>query len=407
MDPRWCGAAPSRRFVFATEQLERGLAVDPTDRCGLQELGICLQRLGAIGWPGHSLDRARDHYRAALESHPDDPDFCALLGRVDKDAWTEAWRRPDRTPEQKRDEAAYQDALLDAAIESYGKGFRANQGHYYSGINALTLMHLQEHLTPGKRAARELATLAGAVRFAAECERQKGQLFWAKATLGDMEVLEGTADAVRDAYKKAISFNEKDWFALQSSRDQLVLLQELGFRPGEVAAGIATFDRAIEHLKRPEEGWEPRQVFLFSGHMIDAPDRPKPRFPAQKEDAARQRIEAVPTSSAPMKTIYLLAGCCGRRSAVHGGVPAARRALLIHLPFPEPEFIQNSVLRSTDGPRWRDRFYAVTTAPNTKVRIMPNELGPLPKDIDPYERCNTWLLYSVLRATSKLRFISL
>jgi hypothetical protein len=30
----------------------------------------------------------------------------------------------------------------------------------------------------------------------------------------------------------------------------------------------------------------PRKVALFSGHMIDAPDRAKPRFPADKEPIA-------------------------------------------------------------------------------------------------------------------------
>ena len=63
---------------------------------------------------------------------------------------------------------------------------------------------------------------------------------------------------------------------------------------------------------------------------------------------------------------------------------------------------------SADGTRWRDRFYAVTSAPNTTVRIMAEELGPLPKDVDPYERCNMWLLYTALSyGVKKLRFICL
>ena len=31
------------------------------------------------------------------------------------------------------------------------------------------------------------------------------------------------------------------------------------------------------------------------------------------------------------------------------------------------------------------------------IRIMPDELGPLPKGVDPFERCNLWLLYTTLR----------
>ena len=30
------------------------------------------------------------------------------------------------------------------------------------------------------------------------------------------------------------------------------------------------------------------------------------------------------------------------------------------------------------------------------IRIMPEELGPLPSGVDPFERCNLWLLYTTL-----------
>ena len=35
-----------------------------------------------------------------------------------------------------------------------------------------------------------------------------------------------------------------------------------------------------------------RQVLLFSGHIIDAPDRQPPRFPNEKASIAGQRIAA-------------------------------------------------------------------------------------------------------------------
>ena len=36
--------------------------------------------------------------------------------------------------------------------------------------------------------------------------------------------------------------------------------------------------------------WTPRKVVLFSGHMIDAPGREKPRFPPDKEPIAARAI---------------------------------------------------------------------------------------------------------------------
>ena len=77
----------AERFAFALEQLERGLEVEPCSLKGLREKGICLQRLALEVRPGHSLDRAREHYRNVLKQYPRDTETWALLGRVDKDAW--------------------------------------------------------------------------------------------------------------------------------------------------------------------------------------------------------------------------------------------------------------------------------------------------------------------------------
>ena len=405
------GKALSRagRFVFALEQLERGLEIEPFHRAGLQEKGICLQRSARAGLTGHSLDRARDHYEAALAIHPADPELLALRGRVDKDAWITAWREAGATPEKMRDEAAQEVPLLRMAIKRYEQAYRIDPRHYFSGINALTLMHLHDHLTPGAEFAREAVVLAGAVRFAAENEREPGQLFWARATLGEIEVLSGTPDTVKRAYAEAVAANDRDWFALDSSRSQLVMLQELGFRPDAVAAGIAVLDRALSKLQRPESAWEPRQVFLFSGHVIDAPNRPEARFPAQKEGAARERIEAVleEHGAGPEDLAFSQAAAGGDLLFVEACQARGVRCRLL-LPFTEAEFIQKSILPSAGGAAWKRRFYAAKDRPHASIRIMDESLGPAPRGVNPFERCNHWLLYSALaRGIQKVRFLCL
>jgi tetratricopeptide (TPR) repeat protein len=195
------------RYEFALEHLQHGLDRDPDNLDVLREMGICLQRLAAADAPGHSLERARDHYRAALKIFPRDAETWALFGRVDKDAWIASWNRPGQTPAQKRDEAAYEDALLRAAIDSYTSAYRRNPGHYYSGINALTLMHLYQDLTANTQYDDETATMAGAVRFAACCDAPPGDEYWAKATLADLEVLVGTPATVTRAYRDAVAKN--------------------------------------------------------------------------------------------------------------------------------------------------------------------------------------------------------
>ncbi|MDD5462390.1 MAG: TRAFs-binding domain-containing protein [Methylococcales bacterium] len=283
------GAALRRaeRFDFALEQLELGLAVEPSNLAELNEKGICLQRLALSGKPCFTLDRARLHYRTVLQQYPDNAENLALLGRVDKDEWIAAWK--DSYPEQKLADAVYEEALLRTAIASYRQAFRRNPGHYFSGINALTLMHLYHYLHPeDDRYRQETGYMAGAVSFAADAEAEPS--FWSKATLGDVEILAGTPATVTTTYKEAVVMAEKDWFALNSTLSQLYLLKDLGFRPENVDAGIAVFARALERLARPEAQWQPQKVFLFSGHMIDKPDRKPPRFPNDKADIAAEKI---------------------------------------------------------------------------------------------------------------------
>lgn len=395
----------AERYDFALEQLEQGLAVDPMNIAGQREKGICLQRLALQGKPGHSLDKARAHYRELLKTHPNDPEIWALLGRGYKDAWTVTWQRAEWNTQQRRDEASYQDALLRTAIESYRQAFRSNPGHYYSGINALTLMYLYRDITGDARFDTEAASMAGAVRFGAECEPDEGQLFWAKATLGDLEVLIGNPDTVKDAYKKAIACAEKDWFALNSTLAQLRLLNDLGFRPDCVSAGIATFERPLQRLKPPEAQWQPRQVLLFSGHMVDAPDRPTPRFPLDKVPLAEAEIAtALDQLSVGPDDLALTQGASGGDLIFAEACQARGIRLQLMQPFPEAEFIERSVVPAAGD--WRSRFYAVNAKLTQSIRCMPKELGPSKRD--PYERCNLWLLYTALaHGPEKVRFVCL
>lgn len=399
----------AERFNFALEQLEHGLAVEPHNLKGLREQGICLQRLALAGRPGHSLDRARAHYHKVLELYPLDPETWALLGRVDKDAWVAAWRQPTKTVEQWRADATEEDALLRAAIDSYATAYRRNPHHYYSGINALTLMHLHQHLTNDVRYDGEMMTMAGALRFVAECEPDEQQLFWSKMTLGDLEVLVGTPETTKAAYKEVLAKNDKDWFALNSSRAQLQLLKDLGFRPENVEAGIATFDRALQRLKKPEEGRQPRQVILFSGHMIDRLDRPAKRFPAEKEWVAAQKIaEALDRLGAGSDDLALAQGASGGDILFFEACRQRNVRLQLLLPLEEPEFIERSILPSAGGDQWRERFYRLKAGLKDEPRIMPDELGPLPHDANPFERCNRWLLYTALSyGINNVRFICL
>jgi len=164
------------------------------------------------------------------------------------------------------------------------------------------------------------------------------------------------------------------------------------------------FEWALKKFKPP---FEPRYVFLFSGHMIDAPDRKEPRFPADKEKiAARAIAKKLGELDAGPKDLALCGGACGGDLLFAEACMDRNVRLQIRIPFDEPTFLKNSVTFA-DG-NWRDRFYVVKNNKLTTLFVMPEALGPTPPNVDPYERNNLWLLYTALSmGAEKVRFICL
>jgi hypothetical protein len=304
--------------------------------------------------------------------------------------------------------AAEEDALLRAAIVPYASGFRLDPRHYYSGINAVTLMHLLMHLTGQDDQAEERLAMEGGVRWAVRSalSREPGD-YWARVTLGDLEVLVGSQAVVERAYREAVAAADRDWFALDSSRQQLTLLQDLEFRPEVVEAAIGVFTRALGRIAPPEKTWAPRFVFLFSGHMIDAPERREPRFPAAKEASAATAIAAkLDELGAGPDDLALCGGACGGDLLFAEACLRRQMRLAIRIPFDEAKFLAASV--SFAGGNWRDRFYQVKANPNTRLLIMPQELGPGPKGTEPFSRNNLWQLYTAQGwGPDRVRFICL
>lgn len=150
-------------------------------------------------------------------------------------------------------------------------------------------------------------------------------------------------------------------------------------------------------------------TFLFSGHLMDRPDRPVPRFPPSMESAAAAAIATaldrhgagsgdVSFSQAASGGDLLFLDAC----AVRG----VRRHIL--LPFDVATFEQTSVRPSLHGDQWAERYHRALVAPGAGVQEMPSALGPLADGRDPYEACNLWLLDEALaQPTGRLCFICL
>jgi tetratricopeptide (TPR) repeat protein len=389
------------QHAFALSQYEAALALMPDDLDSLQQKGILLSRLG-------KNDEAQRCLTAVLNDHPDDSETHALLGRVAKDAWVAPWRRPGTSVDDMRRDAAYEDARLVESIRAYSKAFALNPAHYYSGINAVTLRHLLRALDGRDQEPTDLAAMEGGVRWSVHSALAANPRdYWARVTLADLELLSADVPSVERAYRDAVAVADRDWFSLDSSRQQLSLLKDLGFRLQAVEAGLRVLQRELERLEAPSVAWSPRFVFLFSGHMVDAPGRPEPRFPPDKEDVAAAAIDAKLTElGAGEVDLALCGGACGgdllfAEACLRRGLP-----LEVRIPFEEPVFLTKSV-RFADK-RWQERYFEVKNKAKTKLLIMPDELGASPAGVDPYARNNLWQLYSALAwGPEKTRFVCL
>ena len=386
------------QFRFALEQFEEALAIDPTDLQSRQQQGILLGRLG-------KPEEGSEQIKAILEERPKDAETWALLGRVCKDQWVGRWRVPGQQAAQMRELAAGEEALLLEAIEPYMNAFVEAPAHFYSGINALTLRHLQVHLGGRMRKPATLPHLEGGVLWACLTALERDPKdYWARASFAELNLLLAGTEKVVAEYRSAVAAANRDWFALDSSRQQLRLLQDLEFRPEQVSAALDVIEKEIAKTTPP---WKPRRVFLFSGHMIDHAGRVPPRFPADKEPLAAKAIaDMLDQLGAGAGDLAICGGACGGDTLFAEACLARGLRLQLHIQFQEPEFLKASV--SFAGVRWVERYDQLRAHDNTTLLVMPEELGELPKGANPYERNNLWQLYTALsHGPEKVRFVGL
>jgi hypothetical protein len=149
----------------------------------------------------------------------------------------------------------------------------------------------------------------------------------------------------------------------------------------------------------------PSTVFLFSGHMIDAPGRHQPRFPPEQEPVARDAIVALlaQLNAGPHDLAICSAACGGdllfAEAALERGL-----ALEIYLPFQAATFAAKSVDFANGD--WHTRFEKACSA--ASLHVMPAERGALASGDDPYEQTNLWMFEAANRyGAERVDFICL
>lgn len=131
---------------------------------------------------------------------------------------------------------------------------------------------------------------------------------------------------------------------------------------------------------------------LFTGHMIDTPDRREPRFPASLERAASARIARAVTPYAPRsvsgeRVLGFASGARGGDILFHEQCRTHGIDTIIVLPFAPDVFVGTSV-KGAAGSDWEQRFWALWNSTPEDRREGMN----LTVSDDAYGACNTRLL---------------
>ena len=402
---------------LALKQYRLGRELQPTNSQFRREEAFHLSRL-------KRYDEAVVQLESLLQDEPSNIEAISYLGRIYKEMWKERW--VGISEQSERLTKAYESAhLLHKAIETYLQSYRLDQNHYYSGINALTLSAILKYLAgqigkdsdPEEKALKQqLPILSGAVQFSLEsAAKHDGNNFWVFLSLGDLAVCTArNPQQVTRTYKKALNLLWNNKFALLSTLESLKLSESLNFRLEYVRAGIDVLQAELNRIEHQEETTlsqaieKPAQVFLFSGHMIDSPDRPQPRFPSAMEKEAQQKIqEVLDQLQADASNLAIASGiACGGDILFLEACLERQMKVEVYLPFEPAEFIEQSV--SFAGDDWVERFYKIKNHPQVKIHLQLERIGTVPIGDNPFERNNRWALYSsLIYGIDKLRLVVL
>jgi hypothetical protein len=366
-----------------------------------------------------SSDQALERALTVATEPAEIAEIHGQLGRNKKDRWVRAWRDAV-TPEEKA-QRALDSPLLMEAYEQYLTAYRQDLDAYYPGLNALALTVIIVELA-GKYPDvwnRQFAEDNEANNKLAEIKRKRDQIAqalqlrfdnadapvpaggakqdqWLLSSAGDLNLLtEPNARRAIHFYKKAAGVGGD--FVLDAARKQLVLFSQLNVLKDRIDEALKIFPPE----SAPAANQRIDRVVLFTGHRIDAANRPKPRFPAAKESVARAAIRSAVSSEKEI-TNGLMTGIAG---AANGGdilflevcdelgIPTK-----VMLALPENQFVEASV--DNEDKNWLRRFHAqLEKHPDAPVLTQSPELPKwlqLKRGYDVWQRNNLWLLSEAL-----------
>lgn len=308
----------------------------------LRVMALALARSGALGRARELAERLPDG---------DDPEIMGLKSRLYKDLGLAT-----REAAERRDWFA-------KAADTSEEVFRAKR-RYYNGINAASCRFMAGDREGARRLVRE--------EVLPLCEGEPQRDFWLVATLGECRLLLGEHEAAKALYGEAARMANRA-HAMGSFSSTIRQLRMLAEEIGPDADGVL-----------PESALP--CVAVFSGHMIDAPGRAKPRFPASAEASVRDRLRKL-IAERRVEVGYASCACGGDILFLEAVLDAGGKVVVVpSLP------LERAIARSVafaDGD-WEGRLHRVLA--NPAATLLDSECDETGEDdAIVYDFCNRYL----------------
>lgn len=191
-----------------------------------EQLGLALNRL-------KRREEAETVLTSLIAERGPSSETLAILGRVYKDRWEETMKAGDEILAQ---------GYLGNAIEAYLQGFEADWRDAYPGVNAATLMEIQEPPDPHR------LEILPVVRYSVERKIARGKPdYWDYATLLEIAILGLDQERAKTVLPKALACVREPWEPETTARN-LRLIREARERRGQAPAWAKDIEEVL--LKR-------------------------------------------------------------------------------------------------------------------------------------------------------------
>jgi hypothetical protein len=123
-----------------------------------------------------------------------------------------------------------------------------------------------------------------------------------------------------------------------------------------------------------------RNVIVCSGHMIDQPNRPQPRFPPHKEKLVRDRMmEQLQQWRVGAGDLAICGGAQGADILFAECCAALGAEVNLLISLPQTEFLQRSV--HLEGADWESRYFALTHHSHISTYFQEDFFTEFPEEI--------------------------